>query len=67
MNDQDCLGVHRQCSHRDQAVVGRCVCQPGYTQLAQDSVACAKKGDQLGPYVLEMIIIELINHYKLGF
>merc|ERR550532_3441064 len=46
MNDQDCLGVHRECSHRDQDMVGRCVCQEGYEQESVDSIACDKKASQ---------------------
>ena len=44
---QDCLGVHRECSHRDHEVVGRCVCQEGYEQVSVDSIACDKKGQQI--------------------
>ena len=44
MNNQDCLGVHRECSHQDHELVGRCVCQEGYEQVSVDSIACDKKG-----------------------
>ena len=44
MNHQDCLGEHRVCSHQDMNLVGECVCQEGYTQVDQNSVACAKRG-----------------------
>ena len=36
--------MHRECSHRDHEVVGRCVCQEGYEQVSEDSIACDKKG-----------------------
>ena len=45
MNHQDCLGEHRVCSHEHMNLVGQCVCQEGYTQVDQDSVACAKRGE----------------------
>ena len=44
MNNQDCLGVHRECSHQDHELVGRCVCEQGYEQVSVDSIACDKKG-----------------------
>jgi len=46
MNNQDCLGVHRECSHQDHELVGRCVCQDGYEQVSVDSIACDKKAVQ---------------------
>ena len=36
--------MHRECSHRDHEVVGRCVCEEGYEQVSEDSIACDKKG-----------------------
>ena len=47
MNDQDCLGVNRVCSHEAGQLDGECVCQEGFVQEAEDSFACAKKADPL--------------------
>ena len=43
MNDQDCLGVNRECSHVKQGLLGECVCKEGFVQDGQDTIACAKK------------------------
>ena len=43
MNDQDCLGVNRECSHASKRLEGECVCKEGFMQEGEDSVACAKK------------------------
>ena len=43
MNDQDCLGVNRECSHDKKGLLGECVCKEGFVQEGQDSIACAKK------------------------
>ena len=47
MNDQDCLGVNRVCSHEAGQLEGECVCQEGFSQEAEGSFACAKKADPL--------------------
>ena len=41
MNDQDCLGVNRECSHAKKGLLGECVCKEGFLQEGRDSVACA--------------------------
>lgn len=44
MNNEDCLGVHKVCSHHDKDIVGKCVCEVGYEQVAENDIACAKRG-----------------------
>jgi len=43
MNNEDCLGVHKVCSHHDKDIVGKCVCEVGYEQVAENDIACAKR------------------------
>lgn len=63
MNNQDCLGVHRECSHQDHELVGRCVCQDGYEQVSVDSIACDKKGVKIvNRYVYATSLLQLILH-----
>merc|ERR1719153_447446 len=42
MNNEDCLGTNRICSHDDRTLTGKCVCREGYVQ-EEDGFACSRK------------------------
>eukprot|EP00090_Calanus_glacialis_P013931 TRINITY_DN22563_c0_g1_i1.p1 TRINITY_DN22563_c0_g1~~TRINITY_DN22563_c0_g1_i1.p1 ORF type:complete len:443 (-),score=123.09 TRINITY_DN22563_c0_g1_i1:135-1463(-) len=42
MNNQECLGANRECSHVDRALTGKCVCKTGH-QVTGEGFSCIKK------------------------
>ena len=44
MNNQECLGANRECSHHDRALTGKCVCKKGY-QVTDEGFSCIEKGE----------------------